>query len=43
MTDQNLESTAAREDSAPHPDHDSKPDSPGKLKGQSWGLSLIHI
>lgn len=40
MTDQNLESTAAREDSAPHPDHDSKPDSPGKLKGQSWGYVL---
>ncbi|MBK4119591.1 YihY/virulence factor BrkB family protein [Kocuria rhizophila] len=37
MTDQHLESTAARDDAAPHPDHDSKPNSPGKLKGQSWG------
>ncbi|MDO4918544.1 YihY/virulence factor BrkB family protein [Kocuria sp.] len=37
MSDQYLESTEAREDTAPRPDHDSKPDSPGKLKGYSWG------
>ncbi|RKQ36630.1 YihY/virulence factor BrkB family protein [Kocuria tytonis] len=37
MTAENLESTEAREDAAPHPDHDSKPDSPAQLKSQSWG------
>ena len=37
MTEHNPEATLHRKDAAPHPDHDSKPDSPRKLKGQSWG------
>lgn len=37
MTDQNPESTVHRKDAAPHPDHDSKPESPHQLQGRSWG------
>ncbi|MCT1723258.1 MULTISPECIES: YihY/virulence factor BrkB family protein [Kocuria] len=37
MTSQHPESTVRRENAAPDPDHDAKPDSPTELKGQSWG------